>query len=107
MPSSPPTICHCGRHKQGGKCPACGGRKHRLTTRERGYDYAWQKFTKRIKAERPTCEDQAINHPGQVRASEEIHHIAKVKDAPHLRLEPSNVLALCGQCHDMRTAKGE
>jgi hypothetical protein len=35
----------------------------------------------------------------------DMHHIASIKDAPHLRMEPSNWLALCRPCHE--TLEGE
>jgi 5-methylcytosine-specific restriction protein A len=78
---------------------------HTRTTRERGYDYAWQKFRERIIAERITCED--CDEEGIVTPGEELHHLEKIRHSPEKRLDPENVRLLCGRHHRIRTARGE
>ncbi len=80
-------------------------RRHHLKTTERGYGWDWQCFRARIVQQRPICED--CLDQGQVRPTEELHHIQKIKDAPDRKLDPDNVRALCSRCHDARTARGE
>lgn len=111
-------------------------REHHQTTTERGYGWDWQVFAQQILRERPLCED-CMEHREKVRKKQvelrdhdfgpyeveiteivevdapiitpatEVHHVVKVKHDRSRRLDPTNVLALCGPCHDARTAKGE
>jgi 5-methylcytosine-specific restriction endonuclease McrA len=32
--------------------------------------------------------------------SRDMHHICSISDAPHLRMDPNNWLAVCGSCHE-------
>lgn len=107
MPLAPPQCCPCGGKRINGVCDRCGPRKrqaHTKTTTERGYDWAWQKFRARYLAEHPLCQDCL---PERVTAAEEVHHRQKIRDRPDLRLDEANVVGLCGNCHDRRTARGE
>lgn len=105
MPAAPPRYCPRCRAIHAGKCPEAKRPAHKQTTKERGYDWAWQKFRERIKAERGICEDcEAV---GQITPGIELHHKQKIKDRPDLRLDPDNVMWLCERCHDIRTARGE
>lgn len=78
---------------------------HTKTTKERGYDYAWQKFRLRRLAEQPTCQD--CEERDIARPATEVHHLVKIKDDPSKRLDEENTRCLCGPCHDARTARGE
>ena len=40
-----------------------------------------------------------------VTAATEVHHIVKIKDRPELRLEWSNLMSVCRDCHE-RIEKG-
>jgi 5-methylcytosine-specific restriction endonuclease McrA len=55
--------------------------------------------------ERPTCED--CTERGELQLSYEVHHVVKISDAPHLRLDERNLRALCTACHVARTRRGE
>lgn len=109
MPTAPPTICPCGGKRYAGQpCQRCGRGKrkaHSMTSGERGYDYAWQKFREHYLRDHPLCSD--CMEQGIVTAAEELHHKRKIKDAPHLRLDRANVVGLCDGCHNRRTARGE
>lgn len=102
-----PAACPCGGKKLNGKCDLCGrGRgQHQRTSGQRGYDYAWQQFRLRVLAERPLCQD--CEAEGKVTEAVEVHHVEKIKHAPHRRLDQTNVLALCESCHAQRTGRGE
>ena len=79
--------------------------QHKLKTTERGYGWDWQQFRERIVRERPLCED--CLDEGKVSPTEEVHHMVKIKDAPHRKLDQSNVRCLCRPHHTARTARGE
>lgn len=36
---------------------------------------------------------------GLAEPATQLHHIAKIRDAPHLRLRTENTLAVCEACH--------
>ena len=109
MPTLPPTLCRCGGLRTNGQCNRCtaGNQRpaHKQTTRERGYGYDWQQFRKVFLAQHPLCVD--CMEQGRATEAEELHHVVKIIDAPERRLDPSNVMPLCSECHDKRTCKGE
>ena len=107
MPLSPPRACPCGGLIRDGKCSRCTKYKgkHERTSKQRGYGYDWQKFREYVLGIEPLCKD--CEERGMVKAATELHHIRKIKDAPHLRLDQNNVRPLCDECHDARTARGE
>jgi 5-methylcytosine-specific restriction protein A len=80
-------------------------RQHTQKTSERGYGWDWQKFRKRFLADHPLCED--CETIGRVTPATEVHHLVKIKHDASKRLDEGNLLALCGRCHQVRTAKGE
>lgn len=78
---------------------------NRPSANARGYDYRWQKFRTTYLREHPLCTDCEAN--GLVRPATDVHHVAKLRDRPDLKYEPTNLIPLCSPCHDARTAKGE
>jgi 5-methylcytosine-specific restriction protein A len=109
MPTAPPIACKCGGRRTGGVCDRCGPRKRGLENRGnstgRGYDSQWQKFRKQYLAYNPLCVD--CMDVGMVSAARDIHHKCKLRDAPELKYEEGNLMALCKMHHDKRTARGE
>ena len=101
------TTCKCGGIIRDNVCSRCGprNRTHSKTTRERGYGYDWQQFRARILADNPLCVD--CEDAGKVTPAKELHHKQKIKDRPELRLDVDNVMPLCKECHDARSARGE
>jgi 5-methylcytosine-specific restriction protein A len=97
MPYKPRPITHHARPRE--------SRKHDRTTTERGYGWDWQQFRIQFIAQHPLCADCAGE--GIVSPTEDIHHLTKIKHAPHMRLDDENLLPLCKRHHRMRTAKGE
>ena len=56
--------------------------------------------------EKDTSElDAAGTGPGYKRAA--IHHRQKLVDHPELKYVETNLLPLCDECHNTRTARGE
>jgi 5-methylcytosine-specific restriction protein A len=74
-------------------------------TSERGYDWTWQRFRQTILAARPLCED--CQAEGRAVPGRDVHHVAKIRNNPDRRLDPTAVRVLCSVCHDRRTARGE
>lgn len=69
-----------------------------MTTTERGYDWQWRKLSERFRKEFPLC--QECERQGRVTPCDEVHHIVPISEAPWLRLDRSNLMALCVACHD-------
>lgn len=76
----------------------------RGSSSSRGYDATWRRLRMAFLADNPLCFDC---FPHRFTVATEVHHVRKVADAPELRLEPENLMALCKACHSVRTAKGE
>lgn len=91
-------LCKCGRIVKG-RCDVCYPSTHGRTTKERGYGQDHTIASKRYRAERPLCEVCLLN--GHTKASQSMHHIVKIVDAPQLRMEPRNWLAVCDDCHEL------
>jgi 5-methylcytosine-specific restriction protein A len=92
-------LCHCGAmRKRGERCSKCRPAKaDNKTTAERGYDWQWRQLSERIRKDRPLCEHCLAK--GKVWPATECHHKIKIKDAPHLRLDPDNIMSVCSACH--------
>lgn len=74
--------------------------EERGTSSARGYDADWSKLRFRHLHHNPlcvVCGDKASH----------VDHIKSVREAPHLRLEPSNLRSMCGPCHSRRTARDQ
>jgi 5-methylcytosine-specific restriction protein A len=94
----------------GGRCAAHARSLQRTriegSPSQRGrYDRAWQRFRARILSERPACED--CLDVDLISRATEVHHVEKLVDAPHRRLDDTNTRALCKSCHSTRTRRGE
>jgi 5-methylcytosine-specific restriction protein A len=72
----------------------------------RGYDAEWQKLRSWFLNRHPLCEcDDCQAGILKVTAAEVVDHIVPIQQAPHLRLEPTNLRAMSKSCHDRHTAK--
>ena len=101
-------LCRCGGvrdDRAGSVCESCGAgkRKDKRSTTEHGYDYRWKKLSERIRKERPLCE--RCEAQGIVTAATEVHHKVPIDEAPWLRLERSNLMCVCNECHQEIHAK--
>jgi 5-methylcytosine-specific restriction endonuclease McrA len=76
--------------------------KARPNSAQRGYDRAWYAFRERILAERGSAcvECGSTDRP-------HLDHIESVREAPHRRLDPTNVRVLCHPCHARRTLRDQ
>jgi 5-methylcytosine-specific restriction endonuclease McrA len=65
----------------------------------RGYDSQWRELRRITIEASPVC--QLCN----VRPSILVHHWNEVRHAPELRLSQSNLVAVCGRCHQLTHGK--
>jgi 5-methylcytosine-specific restriction protein A len=69
----------------------------RASSSARGYDAAWQKVRRAFLAEHPLCE--RCTAASRTAAATQVHHRQTIADRPDLRLNWSNLEALCEPCH--------
>ncbi len=111
-PRKPCARPGCGALVPKGYCPRCQPRAtalaaqyeiHRGNSHQRGYDADWRHFRVWFLAqpENKICRDCSRKRAAHV------HHIRKLRDYPHLRLDPENCRGLCHACHSARTNRGE
>lgn len=79
--------------------------RERGTRQQRGYDAAWQRVRLAHLAAEPLC--RFCKRMGRITAATEVDHIVSIREAPHLRLEDSNLRSLCKPCHSRRTARDQ
>jgi 5-methylcytosine-specific restriction protein A len=96
-----PTTRKTGREKQARR----EYDQRRGSARARGYDTAWDAYSLQIRRDNPLC--VWCLERGIVKPSEHVHHIQTLADHPELKYEPTNTIAICKQCHDAATARGE
>ena len=107
MPKIAPRACRCGGRIVADVCDRCGpiasvAPDKRPSAARRGYDRAWQQLRAHFLAMHPVCAD--CDQAGIATESVEVHHVQPIAQAPHRRLDPANLLALCKSCHSKRTA---
>lgn len=78
--------------------------KFRGSSSSRGYDYKWQQFRLRYLRANQLCLD--CLKIGLVEPAVDVHHIHKLRDGGK-KLDPKNCMALCHECHAVRTNRGE
>jgi len=73
--------------------------QQRPSSTDRGYDTAWRKLRAVYLRTHPVC-----STPRCGEMATDVDHVVSIRDRPDLRLEWSNLRALCGHHHDQRTA---
>jgi 5-methylcytosine-specific restriction endonuclease McrA len=108
MPISYGSICtRCGQSE----CRCKQTTRPRKSSHKRGYGRTWRQWreryiTHRIRHDEYHCDD--CKRPFNASLGiPELHHIEKVQDNPARRLDATNVMMLCKECHAIRTARGE
>lgn len=95
MPSKPPMFRYPWQPSE--EMETVIGRKlKRGSAASRGYDQAWRKLRSFFLSLTPQCE--VCKQPAT-----EADHILTVRERPDLRLQMSNLRALCKSCHSRRT----
>ena len=96
-----PRLCRCGKIVAD-RCECQGGAStQRRDTTAEGHGTDHRRASERYRAEHPLCE-RCVMLYGAVDAkpSKDMHHIHSIRNAPHLRMDSSNWLAVCGPCHE-------
>lgn len=103
-------VCQCGQiTKNKVRCDACAKKRktyYRSTAKHKNkkwYGYDWQKLRESYLDDHPQCE--LCSEQGFVEQAIEVHHKVPICDAPNLRLEWSNLQALCIPCHRREDAR--
>ena len=65
----------------------------------------WTRLSRQIRSERPLCE--RCQEEGRLFPSTEVHHIRKCETHPELAYNPSNLRALCKECHLVEERKSK
>lgn len=98
-PTRPKKLCcypGCGVTVESGRCDRHKVADRRLSASGRGYGRDWRKLRKWFLRQQVKC------HKCGALASE-VHHKVPVSQRPDLRLEVSNLMALCKSCHSSVT----
>lgn len=103
MPTRPPV--HRPPYAQTPEQVRAAYERSRGSSSSRGYGRDWQAFRLGYLKAHPLCEDCTAAR--RITPATELHHVIKPRDRPDLRLDPSNVKALCERCHSTRTGRGE
>lgn len=99
------TLCQCGRINLVGEGCQCSTMKaastndYRKSTHERGYGSDWQALSIEYRRCNPLCEICLAD--GRTEAVAEVHHIVPIAVDPSLRLEWSNLMSVCRECHEL------
>lgn len=99
-------LCRCGKIVDG-RCDCRGDAStERRCIKHEGHGSDHRKASERYRANHPLCE-RCVMLYGAVDAkpSKDMHHIASIKQAPQLRMEESNWLAVCRACHEALEGK--
>ena len=75
----------------------------RGTASQRGYDADWRRLRAQVLATRRVCEAPGCGSTDRLN----VDHIQSVREAPHRRLDPTNLRVLCQPCHSARTARDQ
>src|SRR5262249_29879158 len=104
MPMIPATPCAFPGCPELRPCPAHSRHGDRGSAASRGYDAAWKRLRRIILARDPLCKECVKR--GVYEQSTDVDHIVRIADAPHRRLDLTNLQGLCHRCHSKKTAAG-
>ena len=92
-------LCHCGAITKKGLCDRCKppAPKQKLTTKERGYGNDWRRLSEWMRETNPLC--RVCDARDKYTPATELHHIEKIRSAPHRRLDATNTIPVCKACH--------
>jgi hypothetical protein len=94
-------LCRCGKIVAD-RCECQGGSStQRRDTTAEGHGADHRRASERYRVERPLCERCVMLYGAiDAKPSRDMHHIHSISSAPHLRMDRSNWLAVCGPCHE-------
>jgi len=103
MPIAAASRCpQCGRLQRArGRCRACQriGRYSYPDAKRIYNSRAWRLLRDQVLSEEPVCRE--CRAPALL----EVDHVIPIVKAPHLALVRSNLQALCGPCHAIKTRR--
>lgn len=103
MPKRAPRHYPMGRTpKQDAAIRKAEADDRRGSSTQRGYGYDWQQVRREHLQLEPLCRFCLGN--SLVVAATVVDHIVTIREAPHMRLDHSNLRSLCKPCHDAHTA---
>lgn len=73
----------------------------RPSARERGYDTAWEKFSRDYRARNPLCVE--CLRKGITSMATVVDHKRRLRDCPELKFDKRNLQSLCTACHNAKT----
>jgi 5-methylcytosine-specific restriction protein A len=99
MPYAPPRLCPRHGPFTGSRCPACSKMEDRArgNRHTRGYDAGWVKLRAAHLAKHPACAVCGTT------AGVDVDHVQSIREAPHRRLDPTNLRTLCRLHHNRKT----
>lgn len=99
-------LCRCGKIVKDSCDCGRGASTQRRSTSKEGHGRDHRNASERYRANHPLCE-RCVMLYGAVDAkpSRDMHHIASIRQSPHLRMVESNWLAVCGPCHEALEGK--
>lgn len=93
-----PKLCKCGAIVES-RCLRCYPMPtHNKTTAERGYGNDWRKLSEYKRKIDPLCE--RCSEQGRTTPACHVHHVVPIKVAPEKRLDITNLMSVCLECHE-------
>lgn len=77
--------------------------ERRGSAAQRGYDSTWRRLRIAYLSRNPLCAN--CKQRGRIVPAAEVHHIRPIAEAPELRLNTDNLMALCKPCHSTITLR--
>lgn len=104
---APGVRCRCGGIVRDRVCDRCGPkRKPNKKQKDRPHNNRrWYAHSRAYLRDNPLCVDCLSE--GRTTLSTETHHIAKARENPDMMYDDANLMALCRNCHSVRTGRGE
>jgi 5-methylcytosine-specific restriction protein A len=98
-----PALCttrYCIEHKADEYASLAERGRNRPSAYKRGYDAEWENKKKQHRRNEPLC--RSCGAMGQC-----VDHIVPISEAPHRKLDDSNLQTLCNRCHTRKTLREE
>ena len=99
MPYAPPRLCPRHGPFTGSRCVSCSREADRArgSRHQRGYDAEWVKLRAAHLKRQPGCIVCGTTR------DVDVDHVQTIREAPHRRLDPTNLRTLCRLHHNRRT----
>jgi 5-methylcytosine-specific restriction protein A len=109
MPHKLPHPCgnpRCRNLTHDRYCPVHSHLGKRLSSTQRGYDYAWVKLRRRFLLTYPLCADPLRLHPERSEFAVDVHHIhGRPAGSTNAGVPDDELQGLCRSCHATITGR--